>query len=141
MYIVIVGCGRLGALLANRLSSLGHSVVIIDHREDSFKALSGEFSGFKITGDATELSVLQMAKIDTADCVLSTCSEDTLNLMVTQVAKHIFGVRNVIARVHKPAYESIFRKLGIEIISPTQLAFESFLHALDIETESKKESQ
>jgi len=135
MYIVIVGCGRYGALLANRLSYLGHSVVIIDRRENAFKALSAEFSGFTLTGDAGEPSVLRASKIETADCLLSMCNEDTLNLMVTQIAKYIFGVHRVIARVYKPSYESIFRKFGVEIISPIQLALEAFLQALGLDTE------
>ena len=129
MNAVIVGCGRYGSLLANRLSSLGHSVIVIDRRETAFKALSAEFSGFTIVGDAGELSVLRMAKMDTADCVLSVCNEDTLNLMVTQIAKNIFGVSNVIARVYEPSYEPIFRGFDIKIINPIQLAVESFIQA------------
>ena len=135
MNIIIAGCGRYGSLLANRLSSLGHSVVIIDRRDNAFKALSTEFSGFTIIGNAGEVSVLRAAKIETADCLLSMCNEDTLNLMVTQVAKYIFGVPKVIARAYEPSYESMFRKFGIEIISPIQLALEAFLQALDLDTE------
>ena len=141
MYIVVVGCGRYGSLLANRLSSLGHSVVIIDRQTNAFKALSAEFSGFTITGDASEVSVLHRAKIDTADCLLSMCNEDTLNLMVTQTAKFIFGVPKVIARVYRPSYESMFRKFGIEIISPIQLALEAFLQDLDLDREPENEAQ
>jgi trk system potassium uptake protein TrkA len=141
MYIVIVGCGRYGSLLANRLSSLGHSVVIIDRQENALKALSTEFSGFTITGNAGEVSVLRTAKIETADCLLSMCNEDTLNLMVTQTAKFIFGVPKVIAWVYKPSYESIFRKFGIEIISPIQLALEAFLQDLDLDREPENEAQ
>jgi len=141
MNIIIPGCGRYGSLLANRLSSFGHSLVIIDRQENAFKALSTEFSGFTITGNAGEVSVLRTAKIETADCLLSMCNEDTLNLMVTQVAKYIFGVPKVIARVYEPSYESIFRKFGIEIISPIQLALEAFLQTLDLDTEPGIEAQ
>jgi len=77
MNINIAGCGRYGSLLANRLSSLGHSVVIIDRQENAFKALSTEFSGFTITGNAAELSVLREAKIEMADCLLSMFEVDT----------------------------------------------------------------
>jgi len=58
-YIVIVGCGRLGAHLANHLSRDGHSVVAIDTEDRAFGNLSPEYSGFKVEGDATELAVLQ----------------------------------------------------------------------------------
>lgn len=131
MNIIIVGCGRYGSLLANRLSSLGHDVVIVDRDENAFKGLSAEFSGFTIVGDASELSVLKMAKMDEAECLLSMCDEDTLNLMVTQMAKNIFGVPKVIARVYKPSYEATFRKYDIEIISPIQLSLEALLRAIE----------
>ena len=51
-YIVVVGCGRLGSILASRLSGQGHSVVVIDWDESTFNSLSIEFSGFPIVGDA-----------------------------------------------------------------------------------------
>ncbi|MGD9316358.1 MAG: NAD-binding protein, partial [Anaerolineae bacterium] len=57
-YIVIVGCGRLGAMLANQLSSLGSSVVVIDEDEAAFQYLSTQFSGFQVVGNAAELAVL-----------------------------------------------------------------------------------
>ena len=131
MNIVIVGCGRYGALLANRLSACNHSVVVIDQRKEAFKALSSEFSGFTVTGNAAELSVLRTGKIEEADCLFSMSNQDTLNLMVTQVAKYMFGVPKVIARVYKPSYEPIFRKFDIEMVSPTQLTLEAFLGLLD----------
>ncbi len=58
-YIVVVGCGRLGSILASRLSGQGHSVVVIDWDESTFNSLSIEFSGFPIVGDAAELAVLR----------------------------------------------------------------------------------
>ncbi|MEZ4529301.1 MAG: NAD-binding protein, partial [Desulfobacterales bacterium] len=63
LYIVIIGCGRLGSHLANRLSGAGHSVVVIDRNEDTFSSLSADFSGFRLTGDATQISVLKQAKL------------------------------------------------------------------------------
>jgi trk system potassium uptake protein TrkA len=131
MYVVIVGCGRLGALLADGLSVAGHDVVVIDRHEASFRALSPEFSGFRLTGDATEYALLKSAEIERADCLMATCNEDTLNLMVAQVARHVFGVACVLARVHQPAFGAIFKEVGIEIISPTQLAFDAFRATLD----------
>jgi trk system potassium uptake protein TrkA len=131
MYVVIVGCGRLGTLLADGLSVAGHDVVVIDRHEASFRSLSPEFSGFRLTGDATEYALLKSAEIERADCLMATCSEDTLNLMVAQVARHVFGVACVLARVHQPAFGAIFKNAGIEIISPTQLALDAFRERLD----------
>jgi trk system potassium uptake protein len=129
-YIVVVGCGRLGALVANQLSRSGHSVVIIDTHVAAFRQLSAEFSGFRITGDATELGILREAQIHRADCLLAVTDRDNLNLMVTQIAKTMFEVPMVIARVYDPAREDIYREFGIATISPTQLSAQALLDVL-----------
>lgn len=123
-YIIIVGCGRLGTYLANRFSHAGHSVVVIDLDIDSFETLSSQFSGFKLEGDATELQVLKQAKIDRSDLLLATTEQDNVNLMVAQVAKKIFRVPRVIARVYAPDRENIYKDLGIETICPTTIVGE-----------------
>lgn len=129
-YVIVVGCGRLGSLLASRLSSLGSSVVVIDREEAAFENLSTEFSGFRVTGDAAELAVLRQARIDKAECLLAITSHDNVNLMVAQVAQTIFDVPQVIARVHDPSREAVYREFGIETICPTNLAAAAFLSAL-----------
>jgi trk system potassium uptake protein TrkA len=130
-YIVIVGCGRLGCILASRLSSQGHSVIIIDRDESTFKSLSVEFSGFQIIGDAAELAVLQSANTQKADCLLAVTGKDNLNLMVAQLAKTLFKVPTVLARVYHPLREAIYQEFGIGTISPTELAAEAFLQSLE----------
>jgi trk system potassium uptake protein TrkA len=109
-YIIIVGCGRLGSMLANQLSSLGSSVVVIDREETAFGYLSTEFSGFLVTGDAAELDVLRRARIDRADCLLAITQHDNVNLMVA----------------------------GIETICPTTLSAEALLNALGNQPEAKQ---
>ena len=129
-YIVVVGCGRLGSILASRLSSQGNSVVVIDPYEKSFNNLTSEFSGFQIVGDASELEVLRQAKADKADCLLAVTDNDNINLMVAQVAKTLFNVSTVLARVFDPAREGIYEEFGIATISPTKLSAEAFLNQL-----------
>ncbi len=121
LYIIIVGCGRLGAYIANRFSLAGHSVVVIDDNAESFEKLSFHFSGFRVEGDATELQVLKQAKIDRADLLFATTEQDNINLMVAQVAQKIFKVPRVMARVYVPDRENIYRDLGIETICPTTI--------------------
>jgi trk system potassium uptake protein TrkA len=129
-YIIIVGCGRLGALLANRLSSIGHSVIVVDPNEAAFEKLTAEFSGFRVVGDAAELAVLLQAGIDRADCLLAVTPYDNVNLMTAQVAKTVFNVPKAIARVFDPSREPIYREFGIETICPTVLSAERFLDTL-----------
>lgn len=130
-YIVIVGCGRLGSLLALALSRQGNSVVIIDQDESTFELLSFDFTGFQITGDAAELDVLRQAKINKADCLLAVTGNDNLNLMVAQIAKVLFTVSTVLVRVFDPQREELYRDLGLVTISPTKLATEVFLQTLE----------
>ena len=126
-YIVIVGCGRLGSQLANRLSRDGHSVVVIDRNESAFADLSPDFSGFQVGGDATRISVLKEAKSSSADVLIATTHEDNVNLMVAQVARRIFGVPHVMARVFDPKREEVYAQLGIDTICPTSVAARMFL--------------
>jgi trk system potassium uptake protein TrkA len=130
LFIVIVGCGRLGSHLANRLSRAGHSVVVIDRDEQAFGNLSGEYSGFRVEGDATELAVLKQAKVDQADMVIAATRDDNVNLMVTQVARAAFAVSRVLARVFEPARKPVYHRLGIESICPTSVAAELFLESI-----------
>jgi trk system potassium uptake protein TrkA len=137
-YILIVGCGRLGSMLANRLSGLGSNVVVVDRDEAAFESLSTEFSGFQVTGDAAELAVLRRAKIEEADCVLATTRHDNVNLMVAQVAQTVFGVPKVLARVFDTSREEVYRQFGIETISPTLLTAEAFQEALGAQPEAEQ---
>lgn len=130
-FIVIIGCGRLGGLLANMLSRSGHKVVVIDQREIAFDKLSPDFSGFKLIGDAVELHTLQEAQIEKADSLFATTTSDNTNLMVAQVAKVMFNIPRVVARVFDPAREELYRNFGIETISPTKLSTEAFLKVLN----------
>lgn len=130
-YIIIIGCGTLGSALANRLSSMGHSIIMIDHNEDSFKELGDEFSGFIIHGDANEFFVLRQAKVEQADIVLAVTDDDNLNIMLSQICQKIYHIPEVIARVNKPKSSEIFNKLGIRTICPTLLAVDIFMENLN----------
>jgi trk system potassium uptake protein TrkA len=130
-HIIIVGCGRLGGSLANQLSAAGHRVVIIDRRDGAFDKLSVDFSGFKIAGDATELNILKTAQIERADILFATTTHDNTNLMVAQVARAMFDVPRVVARVFDPLREEIYRDFGVETISPTKLSADAFLKVLE----------
>jgi len=124
-YIIIVGCGRLGSYLANTLSGQ-----VIDIKASTFESLSSEFSGFRVEGDATEYALLKQVKTDKANILIAATREDNVNLMVVQVAKNLFGVQRVMARVFDPRREEIYRDFGIETISPTSIAAAAFLNSL-----------
>jgi trk system potassium uptake protein len=114
-------------MLANNLSPQGHQVSVIDRRETQFDKLLADFTGYRIIGDAVERHVLESAGIHNTDFLFATTTSDNTNLMVAQVAKVIFEVPKVVARVYDPAREMIYKDFGIETISPTKLSANVFL--------------
>ncbi len=121
MYVVIVGCGRVGAQVATLLAEEGHNVVIVDKNAEAFKRLSKTFNGLTVVGNGFELDVLKEAGIEKADAFCSLTNGDNTNIMATQVAKNIFHVPRVIARVYDSARAHIYKSLGLEILSGTVL--------------------
>jgi trk system potassium uptake protein TrkA len=121
MYVIIVGCGRVGSELAKLLSTEGHDVVIIDKNPASFERLGGTFNGLTLVGNGYDLALLKQAGIEKADAFCALTNGDNTNLVSAQVAKKIFKVPKVIARIYDPQRAHIYTALGLDIISGTIL--------------------
>jgi len=121
MYVIIVGCGRVGAELAKILEKEGHNVVVVDKNPDSFKRLGSTFNGLTIVGNGFTLETLKEAGIEKADALCAVTNGDNTNIMTAQVAKKIFNVPKVIARIYDPQRADIYRSLGIYTVSGTVL--------------------
>jgi trk system potassium uptake protein TrkA len=121
MYVIIVGCGRVGSELAKLLSGEGHNVVIIDKNKSSFDRMGETFNGLTLVGNGFDLALLKQAGIEKADAFCALTNGDNTNLVSAQVAKRIFKVPKVIARVYDPQRAHIYAALGLDIISGTIL--------------------
>ena len=121
-YTIIVGCGRLGANLANTLSDGGGNISVIDKNPNAFRKLSPSFGGIAMTGDATEMAVLNNAEIEKATAIISVTNNDNTNIMVAQLAKELFNIEQVIARLYDPDRECVYREFGIDTICPAELS-------------------
>ncbi len=121
MHVIIVGCGRVGSELAKLLSSEGHDVVIIDRNSASLDRLGNAFNGLTLTGNGFSLELLKQAGVEKAQAFCSLTNGDNTNLICAQVAKKIFKVPKVIARVYDPQRAHIYAALGLDIISGTIL--------------------
>lgn len=121
MHVIVIGCGKVGSRFANVLSEEGHDVVIIDNDSNSFKALSPDFSGITLTGVPIDQDILKQAGINTADALAAVTPDDNINIMVCQVAKEIFKVPKVIARIYDPSREHVFHHFGLDTICPTDI--------------------
>ncbi len=130
MYVVIVGCGAVGSRLARTLSREGHDVVVIDRHAESFKNLGSGFNGTTVVGTGIDEDVLRKAGIEQADAMAAVTSNDNTNIMAAQVAKEIFGVPRVMARIFDPDREYVYHEFGLETISPTAVGVERIKNAL-----------
>lgn len=120
MYIIIVGCGRIGNYLAKLLQD-DHNVVVIDKNENALMKLGNDFNGISLTGDGLDLDVLREAGIEKADALAVTTSNDNTNIIIAQVAKKVFNLSKVVARVSDPGKAEIYRNLGVDIVNSTSL--------------------
>ena len=121
MKIVVVGCGRVGAFLAGLLDKGGHEVTIVDLERSSFTHLPADFRGTTLLGNGTDLDILRQAGVDKADALLTLTQGDNRNLMAAQIAKEIFGVKHVIAKVNDPIRANTYRGQGIATFSRTTI--------------------
>ena len=121
-YTLIVGCGRLGAGLADTLSGEGEDVLILDREKSAFRKLSSSFGGLTLEGEGTDLDVLKEAGIDRADTVIAVTDNDNVNILIAQLAREVFSVGRVIARLYDPERECVYRELGIDTICPALLS-------------------
>ncbi|MDD4159931.1 MAG: TrkA family potassium uptake protein [Synergistaceae bacterium] len=121
-YTIVIGCGRLGANLANTLSDEGGNVLIIDRDKDAFRKLSPSFGGLTLTGDATDIDILQEAQISKADTLVAVTNSDNTNIMAAQIARELFQIKRVIARLYDPERECVYREFGIATICPAILS-------------------
>jgi trk system potassium uptake protein TrkA len=119
MKVVIMGCGRVGARVASILDHNGHDVTVIDVDPAAFRRLSAEFSGDTIIGTGIDEDVLRSADIEHTDAFVAVTNGDNRNIMAVQVARMIFDVPEVIARIYDPVREDTYRRLGVTTVCPT----------------------
>jgi trk system potassium uptake protein TrkA len=105
---LIVGCGRLGSQIAADMDKAGHDVTIIDRDPGKFTrasqrgVLTNEFKGNQIVGEGTEADVLRRAGVEDADGFVAVTEGDNRNIMASQIAKHVFKVPRMVARIYDP---------------------------------------
>ncbi|MFH0775870.1 MAG: TrkA family potassium uptake protein [bacterium] len=121
MYIIVIGCGRVGAELSCDLASEGHNVVVIDRNQAAFAQLGEGFNGITIPGSGFDEETLKEAGIEKADAVACVTDKDNVNIISAQVAKKVFGVQRVLARIYDPKKEETYHELGLSVIGGTSL--------------------
>jgi len=117
MKIIIMGCGRVGSQVAQLLDSEGHDVTVIDPVLDNLDRLGKNYHGKKIQGVGFDRNVLIQVGIEMADAFVATSSSDNANIVAARIARNIFHVPRVVARLYDPRRAEIYRRLGLVTMS------------------------
>lgn len=131
MNIIVIGSGKLGAALADKLSERGDDVAVIDSNEEKFDNLSDDFGGLQYGGVPIDADTLEKAGIRSCDVFIAATSEDDLNIMSAQIAKEVFGVKKVVINIADREKETIYNEMGYITVCATNLAVDSLLSAVD----------
>lgn len=135
MKVIILGCGRQGAYLAQRLDKQGHNVTVIDRNSDSFRRLGPDFHGTMLLGVGIDEDVLRRAGIENADAFVAVTNGDNTNAMAAEIARLVFQVPKVIARLYDPLREETYRTMGlVETVSPTVMGATKIIELLSNKT-------
>jgi trk system potassium uptake protein TrkA len=126
--IVIIGCGRLGSSIANLASERGENVIVVDQGSTSFDRLDDNFSGYKILGDATDISLLEEDAYITSAREVAICTgDDNVNLFLAHVCALIYEVPQVFVRFADPSKSSLIAGMpSIKAIYPWELSINKF---------------
>ncbi|MGB3773223.1 MAG: TrkA family potassium uptake protein [Rhodococcus sp. (in: high G+C Gram-positive bacteria)] len=138
MYVVVMGCGRVGSALAGALGRIGHEVAVIDRDATSFHRLGPDFTGRQVVGMGFDRDVLVQAGIEKADALAAVSSGDNSNIISARVARETFGVERVVARIYDAKRAAVYERLGIPTVATVPWTTDRFLHTLINDDESTK---
>jgi trk system potassium uptake protein TrkA len=119
--IVIVGCGRVGASVADAYDRSGHDVLVLDETAAAFDRLPSTFGGVALRGDGTDEDVLDRAGARGADVFLALTEGDNRNVMAAQLAAEALGIEKVVAKINDPLRATAYAELGIGTLCRTGL--------------------
>jgi trk system potassium uptake protein len=117
VHIVILGCGRVGSLLAEELDHAGHSVAVIDQESKAFRRLGDNFGGSTVTGMGFDRQTLESAGIERAHAFAAVSSGDNTNIIAARVARETYDVERVVARIYDLRRAEVYERLGIPTVA------------------------
>ncbi|MGW0855800.1 potassium channel family protein [Streptomyces sp. NPDC002690] len=130
MHIVIMGCGRVGAALAQTLEQQGHTVAVIDQDPTAFRRLGSGFGGRRVTGVGFDQDTLREAGIEEAGAFAAVSSGDNSNIIAARVAREMFSIENVAARIYDPRRAEVYQRLGIPTVATVRWTADQMLRRL-----------
>ena len=135
MRVIIVGCGRVGAGLAERLARSGNDVTVVDLKTQAFSRLESDFPGRAIRADGTEEDVLRRLDTQDADMFFALTEGDNRNVLAAQLATETFGVERVVAKINDPVRAEAYTTLGLATICRTRLLVDELAQYAGLEAD------
>lgn len=130
MKIIIMGCGRVGSQVSHLLVSHGHEVTVIDHDANALARLGKDFKGRVVQGLGFDRNVLLQAGVENAEGFIAASSSDNANIVAARIARTIFHVPRVVARLYDPVRAEVYQRLGLTTISSTQWGAERIVEVI-----------
>jgi trk system potassium uptake protein TrkA len=130
MIVIVMGCGRIGSQVSQLLSDQGHEVTIIDHDANSDGRLGPNFKGNIIKGLGFDRNILMQAGIERAEAFVAASQSDNANIVAARIARNLFHVPRVVARLYDPRRAEIYQRLGLTTISSTNWGAERIFQVL-----------
>ncbi|QHY98668.1 Trk system potassium uptake protein TrkA [Streptomyces sp. S4.7] len=125
-----MGCGRVGAALATSLERQGHTVAVIDQDPTAFRRLGSGFGGRRVNGVGFDQDTLRDAGIEDAGAFAAVSSGDNSNIIAARVAREMFGIENVAARIYDPRRAEVYQRLGIPTVATVRWTADQMLRRL-----------
>lgn len=125
MRVIIVGCGRVGAGLAERFARAGHQVTVVDANSEAFARLESDFPGQAVRADGTDEDVLRRLGTQGADLFFALTEGDNRNILAAQLASETFGVERAVAKVNDPVRAEAYTTLGLATICRTRMLIDA----------------
>ena len=130
MKVIVIGCGRMGAGVAQALNLRGDAVTVVDKDRGAFEQLGPGFRGHQIVGVGFDRQVLLKAGIERADALVAVTANDAANVVTARLASRAFQVPRVVARLYDPRKAEVYRRLGLQTISPVSWAIHQVVDLL-----------
>lgn len=117
--VMILGGGRIGFYLAEKLCEQGMKVKIIERNKERCRELAEKLpEALVLCTDGSDLEVLKREGVADIDGFVTVTGLDEENLLLALLARQL-GAKRVIAKISRPGYAPLVEQLGVDAaISP-----------------------
>lgn len=122
--VFVIGCSRLGSLLADTLYAQGRCVTVLDHEEEAFRKLSFSFGGMKQRLEATDLEELKEMDFRQAEEVFVVTEDDCTNVLCALLLNTLYPSLHILVRLRDMSRQAVLEDTQIEVICPDLLCLQ-----------------